>query len=401
MLAVAARIRLFSIFRLIVSRKVVNSLRSETVRISETMKAGKEHLRHLASLLWTVFGELGDYQCRWNPRSDAGCDLEMISSEGHEFAFDVNVRERVTPQIADDVFARIGAAKRAPQVVRLVYAPVISSRVAEIARRHDVSYMDYAGNCRIVNSAAGLYISRAGIPNKSASQKKRAPIALFSPKSSRIIRVMLHQPTRGWQVRELAEHPDVEVSAGLASKVKHALVRESYAVVRHRLLYLKEPRDLLNAWADRYPGAIRQRQYYVRGDTQEMEVRISAWCERSNIEYALARFSAAWRHAPEVRYSVASVYVGAEAFPDRSQQILREQCGAREVESGANLVLLTPFDQSVFVQRQKSPEQFTSALQTWLDLQSMSGRGVEAADAVFEKHLRGSLESAGQRQGEE
>ena len=205
---------------------------------------------------------------------------------------------------------------------------------------------------------------------------------------------MLHHPSRGWQVSELAEHPDVDVSAGLASKVKQALISQNYAVARNRLLYLKEPRDLLNAWAERYPGAANQRQYYMRGETHEIEARISRWCEESNIEYALARFSAAWRHAPEVRYSVASVYVGANAFKEENQQSLHADCGAREVDSGANLVLLTPFDPSVLVQRQKSPEQITSALQTWLDLQAMTGRGSEAADAVFEKHLRKSFEPA-------
>ncbi|MFT5323454.1 MAG: hypothetical protein ACI8P0_001303 [Planctomycetaceae bacterium] len=366
------------------------------------MSRTQENLRNLASLLWTLFEEFGDYECRWNPQSDGsneGADLQLISTDGQKFAFHVTDRERVTPQMADDLFARMRAAENDPHVVRLVYAPVISERVAEIARRYNVSYIDFAGNCRIVNPAAGLFISRAGIPNDAARQKKPAMVDLFAPKSSRIIRAMLHQPTRGWQVSELAEHPDIGVSAGLVSKIKQTLVSESYAVVRDRLLYLKEPRDLLVAWAGSYPGATVEHQYYLRGDTQEIESRLAEWCEKSNIDYALARFSAAWRHSPEVRYSVASVYVGAEAFEGSRQESLRSDCGARPVDSGASLVLLVPYDESVFAQRQQFPEQVTSALQTWLDLQSLSGRGVEAADAVFEKHLRESLEPAGHVQG--
>jgi len=183
------------------------------------------------------------------------------------------------------------------------------------------------------------------------------------------------------------------VSAGLVSKVKRTLISQSYAAVRDRLLYLKDPRELLKAWAEQYSGAASQRQYYMRGDTHEIEAGISSWCEQSNIEYALARFSAAWRHAPEVRYSVAAVYVGAEAHQNRNQQSLHDDCGAREVESGANLVLLTPFDRSVFVRRLPPPERTTSPLQTYLDLYSMAGRGEEAAEAVFEAHLRKALES--------
>lgn len=392
-MSVLAEKALFLGFLLPVSLKKVDSLRSETGIFSETMASTKEDLRHVAALLWTAFGELGDFECRWGARQDEGsADFAMIGPTGQEFVFNVKVRERVTPQMADDLFSRIHATDLAPHVVRLVYAPVISPRVAEIARRYDVSYLDHAGNCHIVNPAVGLFISRAGIPNKSASRNKGTVTDLFSPKSSRIIRAMLHRPDHEWQVSELAEHPDVDVSAGLVSKVKRTLISENYAAVRNRLLYLKEPRELLNAWAKRYPGAANQRQYYMRGDTQEIEARVSSWCEESSIEYALARFSAAWRHAPEVRYSVASAYVGAEAFRKSSQISLKTDCGARKVDSGANLVLLTPFDQSVFTQKQKAPEQMTSPLQTWLDLQAITGRGEEAAEAVFDKHLRKSLE---------
>jgi len=100
-----------------------------------------------------------------------------------------------------------------------------------------------------------------------------------------------------------------------------------------------------------------------------------------------------------VRYSVTSLHVGPEMLSDRWFESLRTECGAAEVESGANLVLLTPFDKSVLVRRSRALQQTTSALQTYLDLQSMAGRGSEAAEAVFEKHLRGALESTGGEKG--
>ena len=70
---------------------------------------------------------------------------------------------------------------------------------------------------------------------------------------------------------------------------------------------------------------------------------------------------------------------------------------AKEVESGANLVLLTPFDQSVFVRRCRRPSKPRRPLQTYLDLQSMAGRGSEAAEAVFEKHLRRTFDRSQKR----
>lgn len=352
----------------------------------------------LAELIQGIFSEVGDFVCIPEPetRGDRGRpDLNVVSkSLGRSYQFDVTIRERVTPQIADSLFKRVEETRPPGSTIPLVFAPVISPRVAEIARRHGISYVDCAGNCRIVDSASGLLVLRSGIPNKRPAGKQTMTDP-FSPKSSRIVRAMLSEPMRGWQVSELAKHPDVEVSMGLASKVKAALVREGFVAVRERLLHLKRPLELLADWTKRYPGPASERSFYLRGDTSEVEGRIADWCDRRDIEYALARFSAGWRLAPEVRYSVASVYVDENAFlPDRFES-LRIDCGAREVESGANLVLLTPFDQSVFVGRVESPEPTTSALQTYLDLQSVTGRSVEAAEAVFEKHLRGLLDTAG------
>jgi len=65
------------------------------------------------------------------------------------------------------------------------------------------------------------------------------------------------------------------------------------------------------------------------------------------------------------------------------------QCNAKQVDSGANLVLLTPFDQSVFVRCLSTPEQrTTSPLQTYLDLTVMAGRAAEAARGIYDKYLR-------------
>lgn len=361
----------------------------------------KQPRERLERLIHEIFIEMGGYEINWDVQDgDAKCDVKLVSkSPRRSYCFDFRVRERITPQIADDLFARLQQEPAPPHIVRVVYAPVISPRVAEIARNHGVSFIDYAGNCRILDRQAGLLIYRTGIKNEASSQEQKA-VDLFSPKSSRIIRAMLHEPKRGWQVSELAESPDVDVSVGLVSKVKKALIRESYAIVRDRLLYLRHPSELLEAWTRSYPGPSGQRHFYMRGEPKGLEQRIAAWCEESNIEYSLARFSAAWRHAPEVRYTVASLYVTSETLGPSRLNSLNDKCGAKEVESGANLVLLTPYDKSVFVRRVAIPEQTTSPLQTYLDLKAMAGRGSEAAEVVFQKHLRPVFEAAGTPKGD-
>jgi len=378
---------------------MIYSLRSETSNLSELFVKTKKHLARIETLLGDIFTEMGGFDDIREPEGkNARSEMLLVAkSSCRSFQFVVKVRERITPQIADDLFSRFQNDCPQENVVLLVYAPVISPRVAEIARKYDISYLDSAGNCRIVNHATGLLISRTGHENKD-SIPKQPTTDPFSPKSSRIIRAMLHQPKRGWQVSELAKHSDVRVSMGLASKVKRELVRESYAVVRDRLLYLKQPLELLTAWTRNYSGPLSQQQFYMGGDTNEIEKRISRWCEKSNVEYALARFSAGWRLAAEVRYSVASVYVNAKAMLPQAMGRLRSECDIKEVESGANLILLTPFDESVFVRYVSKPERTTSALQTYLDLRSMAGRGSEAADAIFEKYLRKELETSPEKE---
>lgn len=380
--------------------KVVYLLRSENSVTSELMSETKKHLTRFENLIRDIFAELGEFESVWEPlNDDAHCDVMVVSKSSNQtYRFDVKVRERITPQMADDLFKRLQGEPLPDHVVRIVYAPVISPRVAEIAGQYGVSHIDSAGNCRIADSAAGLLISRSGIRNEASRQKPKTADP-FSTKSSRIIRAMLHEPERGWQVSELAEHPDVKVSKGLVSKVKQTLVRENYAVEYDRLLYLKQPRDLLATWTQKYPGPSEKCLLYMRGEIPEIEERVVRWCKKTANEFALASFSAAWRLAPEVRHSVASIYVGKVLQRPNSLASFCTDCKAKAVDSGANLIWLTPFDQSVFVRCTSSPDRTTSALQTYLDLQSLTGRGEEAAEAVFEKHLRKGLDSAHRQEG--
>ncbi|MEL7500447.1 MAG: type IV toxin-antitoxin system AbiEi family antitoxin [Planctomycetota bacterium] len=313
---------------------------------------------------------------------------------GIEFQFQVKSRERVTPQIADDLFERIASEEPSRAKTTLVFlAPTISDRVAEIARKHNISFLDYAGNCLVANERLGLLLHRKGFKTKLV-QSSSPPLAnVFSPKSSRIVRAMLSEPSRAWQVRELAEHPNVDVSMGLVSKVKHALLFQSYAKEENQRLTLKNPQELLQSWAKNSPIVEETVKFYVRGDTEEIEETIADWCVHNNHQYALARMSAAWRQAPDVRYNVANVYVRSSAVTERALLSLKEKCGARPVETGHNLAFLSPYDSSVFANHIGEPYQ-TSPLQTWLDLKQMSGRGEEAAEAVFEKHIAPSFNSS-------
>jgi hypothetical protein len=361
--------------------------------------SGRELEREAELVLRHVLHDLADVHVRSCDRpADAAVHLTLdVVSGSAEFQFAVQVKSRVTPQTALSACQQFeGVPERA---IRVIFAPTISPRVAEILRGQGIGYADRAGNCWLYSPHHHLLIDRRG----SLCERRATPAAAdpFSTKSSRIVRALLSQPQKGWRVRELASDSQVLVSAGLVVKLKRALVEEGYAVERDRKLYLRDPVALLQAWTRSYSGPAAVTLLYFRGDVAAAEQGVGRWCQANSLRYALAGFSAAWRLAPEVRYSVAAVYVDDAGFDPKLMAQLAAEYGGKPVDSGPNLLLWRPFDPSVFagvVSGGEPDQQVASALQTYLDLCHQGGRGEDAASVLFDKHLRRELEAAAVRE---
>jgi hypothetical protein len=187
---------------------------------------------------------------------------------------------------------------------------------------------------------------------------------------------------------------------GLVSKIRRVLIEDGYAIDYQKRLHLLDPIALLKNWSQKYSGPLEQIPMYVLGDLAAAETTSAHWCHKHGLRNALAGFSAAWRLAPEVRHSVAMVYVEEHGFDERLLDDLASQFGVKRAESGANLLLWRPFDPSVFASSKVGANvnmPVTSPLQSYLDLKRMAGRGEEAATAIYDKHLRNELQSAANR----
>jgi hypothetical protein len=351
----------------------------------------------------SILQELPDLrvESKWDHSgADQGYDLAIdASSNRARFRFGIRVRSRVTPQTALSLSQLFPPLPKG--TIPVIFAPTISPRVAQILREQDIGYADQAGNCWLRSAQHHLLIERQGFP----SERQPTPAAAnpFSTKSSRIVRAMLTSPMEGWPVRKLAEHPDVQVSPGLVVKVKRALVEQGYAVERQRLLYLRDPIDLLNAWSEEFPGPVEAIPFYFRGGVTAGEQTISRWCQDHALQYALAGSSAAWRLAPAVRYTVAAVYLEDGGFDQTLLDELESQYAVKRVDTGPNLYLWRAFDRSVYAGKGNAghPEQpVTPPLQTYLDLKRTAGRGEVAANAIFKKYLSGEFEAVTRREEE-
>lgn len=309
----------------------------------------------------------------WRP------DLAVIvqpAGQGSPFTLLIESKKRITPAEALATLERMVTAKEAGAL--LLCSPAISERVAEMCRHRGVGYLDEAGNCRI--NGPGLLLQIEGRGN--ARPDTRPTVDIFAAKSSRIVRVLLTHPQRGWQVQALAA--EAQVSLGLASKTKCALVEQAFAEERAGLIYPLHPEQLLREWSKRYSLSRSKRfELFTLDKLPDVEQKISEWCRNQSLGCALTQFSGAWRVAPMVRYNRSAVLM------ESGSPQLASELGLKPVSTGANLIVWTPFDPFVFYDlRAVNGVSVASPLQLYLDLMNEPGRGEEAAQEILEKAIR-------------
>ena len=315
---------------------------------------------------------------------DVGWDCIVtiaVAPDGRPFQLFVQTRSQLTPQLAIAAFQKLSLVPS--NGIRLLCAPYISPRVAELCRNENVGYLDGAGNCWL--AGPGFFINISGRANPRP--RSDSTIDPFSKKSSRIVRALLTNPNKGWQLQQLARTADV--SLGLASKVKHALLEEAFLEERQRLLYVRDPAKLLNAWADQYHPDIKPLHLFAMTRPQETERNLGNWCQSKKIAYAVTQLAAAWRYSPMVRYERSVVYVDRRVELQVSIEEFLRQINAREVDTGANCTLWLTDDSSVFSgSTEIDGLNMVSPLQLYLDLKQLPGRGAEAAEAIAENELQ-------------
>ncbi len=316
-------------------------------------------------------------------KRDRGWDfiitLSVLPDERRVDVF-VQTRSELSPQAALLACEKLKWVP--PHGVLTICAPYISPRVAELCREKHVSYLDGVGNCRI--AAPGLFVHVSGRPNRQTTIK--VAVDPFSRKSSRIVRTLLRHPERGWQVQQLAHEADV--SLGLASKVKNALIDEAYLEERGRLLYLRDPAKLLQAWAVQYRPHVKRLPLYTLSRPPEAERRLAEWCRANEVSYALTQLAAAWRYLPMVRYDKSVAYIDKKVASEDYLTALLAHVDARQVDTGANCTLWLTDDPAVFSDaKEVEGVKIVSPLQLYLDLRNLPGRGEEAAHDILKKEL--------------
>lgn len=315
-------------------------------------------------------------------RNFGGCRADLVttvSTPAGTRYFVAEVKPVGQPRAAREAVNQLWRFRQdRPDVVPVFIAPYISPASAELCRQEGMSYVDLSGNCRLVFDNS--FVEREGRPNAFA--EKRDLRSLYSPRSSRVLRVLLANPGEAWKVKELAK--EAEVSLGLASNVKRLLEDREWIRKTEDGLTLIVPEKLLAEWAENYSFRRNKvRDCYSLKPVPDLEADLASACRDRNVPYALTGFSAAARLAPMVRSLRAMAYVRKPL--DEVVAFL----GLKEVASGANVTLLEPYDEGVFYGTEEDRGiRLASPVQVYLDLKGFRGRGEEAAAKLLDEVIR-------------
>jgi hypothetical protein len=311
---------------------------------------------------------------------DSEIDISVdVIANGTPWKLLVEVKSSGEPRIARAAIQQILAVTRAqePQY-GLIGAPYVGPETQKICKEAGVGFIDLAGNCRLAFDK--VFIERRGFPKPKA---ERRPLrSLFSPKASRVLRVLFETPKQPWQVQRLAR--EARVSLGLAAKVKQRLLDLEFAREERAGIKLAKPEELLIAWAAALASQKRSTVgVYAAGDPPQTEETLRVYCATNATPYAFTQFSGAARVAPFTRYTRGAAYVQADPVS------FVAKLGWKIADTGANFTLPWPFDEGVFYgARTIGQDRVVSDVQLYLDLMESKGRGEEAAMAILDQKLR-------------
>jgi hypothetical protein len=253
----------------------------------------------------------------------------------------------------------------------LLLCPHIPTRLAADLARAGVNHADLNG--RLFLSGKGFHWDREP---KSIFYRAAQAVepALFSPRTTRIIRALLAQRDReSWTQAELLER--TQVASGLISRTLEKLVRERFLTVeasaKVKRYRLQDFDALLDHWreADVWWKRVTVRQYSLL-ERNETEIAARVINSLGAEEVVFTQWWAAWLRRPHTTPPLVSVYVRAGT---RLPQ-------AREVNSGGNLWLVEPEDEGVFQETQVvHGYRLAADVQIYLDLIGQGQRGPEAA----------------------
>ena len=262
----------------------------------------------------------------------------------------------------------------------IIAAPYISEKTGEICKEANIGYIDLSGNCFI--SFDTIYIKKENY--KSIYSEKRELKSLFSKKTTRLLRILLCNSEKTYTQMSLSKESNVSI--GLTNRaVKKLYSLEYIDYDQNKKISLKNPTKLLDIWRENYSYKDNNVQgFYSSMRSEQFESRLINYMSQNKQDvYALTLFSGATLIEPFVRSNQTFFYFSGD------YENLKNEIEIKPVSSGANIVILDPYDDGVFYGIQKIQRRnVVSTIQLYLDLYNYKGRGREQAEYLRERAIK-------------
>jgi hypothetical protein len=279
-------------------------------------------------------------------------------------------------QIREAITRLAEIRKEMPHAYPLATAVYIGPQSARLLRSNNLGYLDLSGNCYL--AFEHVLIEKEGKRNVRPSTRPLR--SLFAPRATRVVRVLLTDPTRAWRLEELARA--AEVSLGHSHNVMKRLEALAWAERDdHQRIRLTKPADLLENWGESYTYRDNEVLSYFVAErvTRKLMAEVARAAAGAGRRYAFTLNAGLSLVAPHFRMPAVHCYLEGDPAPIASALGLRS---ATPTEAG--LQLLTPYDVGVFQgMLEKGGLKVVSLPQLYVDLLHYEQRGPEQAE-----HLR-------------
>ena len=255
-------------------------------------------------------------------------------------------------------------------------AVYIGPQSARILKDNNLGYVDLSGNCYLAFDQ--VLIEKEGKRNVRPSTRPLR--SLFAPRATRVVRVLLAEPTRAWRLEELAKA--AEVSLGHSHNVVKRLEDLRWVERDHgQRIHLGKPADLLQAWCESYTVRSNEITSYFVPErvSRKLMTDVARVAGAEGRRYAFTLGAGLSLVAPQPRLAALHCYLEGDPAPLAAALGLRPTA-----EPDGALHVLTPYDSGVFYGTlEKAGLKVVSVPQLYADLVHADRRGAEQAE-----HLR-------------
>jgi len=295
----------------------------------------------------------------------------------HEQTMVVDVVSLGQPRQIRAAVTKLSEVRKAMPAAYPVAASVyIGSQSARILKDNGLGFVDLSGNCYL--AFEHVLIEKDGKRNVRPSTRPLR--SLFAPRATRVVRVLLAEPTRPWRLEELARA--AEVSLGHSHNVVKRLEDLRWVERDHgQRIHLGKPADLLQAWCESYTVRSNEITSYFVPErvSRKLMTDVARVAAAEGRRYAFTLGAGLSLVAPQPRVTALHCYLEGDPASLAAALGLRPAA-----ESDGALHVLTPYDPGVFYGTlEKAGLKVVSVPQLYADLVHADRRGAEQAE-----HLR-------------